>query len=65
MENGNPSPEHRPLYDNGSSGNNNSLSMHETIGTSFLGLLCLWLLLALLRNHRYTMQLLAKQLDNQ
>ena len=52
-------------YDNGSSGNNNSVAATETIGTAFLGIITILLLFALLRSQRYARRILEKQIESQ
>lgn len=53
-------------FDNGSTNNDNdnNVSVKDSAGAFFLGIITLVLLLALLRNQRYTRQLLEKQIED-
>jgi hypothetical protein len=53
-------------FDNGSTYNDNYFApeAQDSLGAFFLGLIALLLLLALLRSHRYTRDLLEKQLQD-
>lgn len=52
-------------FESGSTLNDNdtSVEVRESVGTLFLGIIAMLLLLALLRSQRRTMQLLEKQLE--